>query len=35
MPVLATSAHGRVGVLLHVGAPDWPSAYELSKNWHR
>ena len=35
MAVLAAQAHDRVGVQLHVGAPDWPRAYELSKNSHR
>ena len=32
---LAARTHDRVGVQLHVGAPDWPEAYELSKNLHR
>jgi hypothetical protein len=33
--ILAASTHGRVGVRLHVGAPGWYPAYELSKNLHR
>jgi hypothetical protein len=35
MSVFAGETHGRIGVQLHVGAPDWPRAYELSKNLHR
>jgi hypothetical protein len=33
--VFAAETQGRVGVRLHVVAPDWPQAYELSKNLHR
>jgi hypothetical protein len=32
---LAARTHDRGGVQLHVGAPDWLEAYELSKNLHR
>ena len=35
MPVGAAQAHDRAGVQLHVGAPGWPRAYEVSENLHR